>query len=239
MRKVSSLVSGVWGLLAVFVALMSGVFSILREGYELYVGHVPARTIFSSTVLIAFVVSALIAWYREHLKVAEETAKVEAYKQEWEPQFHFSINDLDPTTGTGEVRASPGESLALCATVINYGRSAMAIRGFLSKPNGGIGVISNIEPLPLAPGQRQQFQLSLEPLISSLLVCNQIPHDSEAQEWRGKVSLALWYEANRQTLRSPEQFFEAQINRGRLVRFRQMTSVEFKYLERVSLRPEQ
>jgi hypothetical protein len=48
------------------VALMSGGFSLFRELYGLYSGTVPARSMFWSCTLIAFILSAAILWAIEH-----------------------------------------------------------------------------------------------------------------------------------------------------------------------------
>jgi len=62
------------------VALMSGIFSLCRELYGIYGGHILPKTLFWSFVWIAFIVSSTIAWFQEHAKVVrlESNAKFPA-----------------------------------------------------------------------------------------------------------------------------------------------------------------
>ena len=57
------------------VALMSGIFSIYREAYSLYVGHIPAKSLFWECVWLSFVISAATAWVQEHRKYLAEVEK--------------------------------------------------------------------------------------------------------------------------------------------------------------------
>jgi hypothetical protein len=58
------------------VALMSGTFSLFRELYGMYLGTVPARSLFWSCTWIAFVVSAAILWAIEHKNRLETQNKL-------------------------------------------------------------------------------------------------------------------------------------------------------------------
>jgi hypothetical protein len=122
-------------------------------------------------------------------------------------------------------------SLNLDATVVNVGRPPIVIRGFLIDPEGGARVITSINPLPLASGQAQRITLDLKPLLDSLAICDKISLEHESQQWKGKVSVALWFESSNVTDR--EQFFEIRIKEGRCILFRQMSNVEFKHLTRI------
>jgi hypothetical protein len=48
------------------VALMSGILSLYRELYGLYVGTLPPRSVFWSSFYFAFVISAAVLWGLEH-----------------------------------------------------------------------------------------------------------------------------------------------------------------------------
>lgn len=157
------------------------------------------------------------------------------YDREWKPQYHFSIMGLDPTTGTGRVSGSTYDPVKLIANVINLGRSALVIRGFLFHPTGAVGTSVPVSPLPLATGQAQECGIPIEPLLVSLAVSEVIPAN-RSYVWRGKLSLALWFEANGETFKSREQYFEMEINTGNLTSVRQMTQVEFENLSRVPVR---
>jgi hypothetical protein len=52
-----------------FVALMSGIFSLYRELYGYYSGHLPPRNLFWSCVLMALIISSTVAWWQEHAEV--------------------------------------------------------------------------------------------------------------------------------------------------------------------------
>jgi hypothetical protein len=53
------------------IVLMSGVLSIGRELYGIYVGQVPPRSMFWSSSWVAFVISAAILWVIEHRSVSQ------------------------------------------------------------------------------------------------------------------------------------------------------------------------
>ena len=154
------------------------------------------------------------------------------YDREWKPQYHFSIKGLDPTTGTGQVSGSTYDPVKLITNVINLGRSALVIRGFLLHPLGAVGTSVSIDPLPVPTGQAQVCDIPIKALLSSLVVSGPIPVN-RSYTWRGKVGLGLWFEANGEALESREQYFEMEINTGNLTSVRQITRVEFEKLNRV------
>jgi hypothetical protein len=49
-------------------------------------------------------------------------------------------------------------------------------------------------------------------------VCDQVGQEPYVQTWKGKVSLALWFEGNGKTFKSPEQFFDLEIIRSKLIK---------------------
>jgi hypothetical protein len=157
------------------------------------------------------------------------------YEREWKPMYHFSIKGLDPTTCTGQVSGATYDPLKLIASVVNLGRSALVIRGFLIHPLGAVGTSVPIDPLPIPTGQAQECGIPTKPLLGSLLVSGLIPAKGSYM-WRGKVSLALWFEASGETHKSGEQYFDMEINTGSLTSIRQITQVEFEYLSRVPLK---
>lgn len=53
------------------VSLMSGVLSLLRETYTIYSGQLPAKPLFWSCTMVAFIVSAAILWGIEHRTVRQ------------------------------------------------------------------------------------------------------------------------------------------------------------------------
>jgi hypothetical protein len=59
------------------ITLMSGILSIAREAYGIYSGTIPARSVFWSSVWIAFALSATISWIIEHKKFRDEKNKNE------------------------------------------------------------------------------------------------------------------------------------------------------------------
>ena len=84
---------------------------------------------------LQFVGLIALFWYTwETRKIGLRTA--EEYAREWEPQYHFSVCGLDPTSGTGRLRGSLDYPVEIIATAINLGRPALVIRGFLIHPEG-------------------------------------------------------------------------------------------------------
>ena len=57
------------------VAFMSGVFSLYRELYGLYVGVIPPKSLFWECIWTSFIVSAAVAWIQEHRKYLAEAEK--------------------------------------------------------------------------------------------------------------------------------------------------------------------
>lgn len=72
------------------VALMSGSFSIFRELYGIYSGTIPARSLFWSCSLIAFVVSAGILWVVEHGEKNSLKKRLESLK----PNLKLSLEGV-------------------------------------------------------------------------------------------------------------------------------------------------
>ncbi len=158
------------------------------------------------------------------------------YEREWKPQLHFSIRGLDPTTGTGQVSGFAHKPVKLMAKLINLGRPALVVRGFLLGPLEGVKTSIPIDdPLALPTGEAGECKVPLEPLLNSLAISEQIPRDG-SYSWRGKVSLALWFEANGESHRTHEQYFEMEIHTGSMISVRQITQVEFEHLSRVAAR---
>lgn len=172
-----------------------------------------------------------LIWYTwETRQIGMQAAR--QYEREWSPQYHFSISGLDPTTGTGRIAGNYLDPVNLTANVINLGRPAIVVRGIVFHPLDHVGTSAPIDPLPLASGQAQHFELSVKPLLMCLKISEQIPTSGQ-YSWKGKVTLALWCEANGGQYRSPEQLFEMEINDGRLTSVRQMTQLEFEQLSRM------
>lgn len=155
------------------------------------------------------------------------------YEREWKPQLHFSLRGLDPTTGTGQLSGYPHKPVKLAVKIINLGRPALVIRGFLLSPTGAVKTSVPLgDPLALATAEAGECDLPLEPLLSSLAISGQIPPKG-SYSWCGKVSLAIWFEANAESHRTHEQYFEMEIRTGTLISVRQITQVEFEHLTRV------
>jgi hypothetical protein len=61
------------------IALGSGVFSLVREGIGLYLGeHAEPRTAFERCMIVAFIVSAAVAWGQERSAVLRERRRYDA-----------------------------------------------------------------------------------------------------------------------------------------------------------------
>jgi len=156
------------------------------------------------------------------------------YEREWKPQLHFSLRGLDPTTGTGQLSGFAHKPVKLTVNIINLGRPALVIRGFLISPVEAVKTSIPIDdPLALATGKAGECKIPLEPLLNSLAISEQIPR-SGSYSWRGKVSLALWFEANAESHMTHEQYFEMEIHTGTMISVRQITQVEFEHLTRVA-----
>jgi hypothetical protein len=180
--------------------------------------------------VLQFLTLVAVIWYTwETRRIGMRTAR--QYELEWKPQYHFSIRGLDPTSGTGRIKGSSEHPVELAATVVNLGRPALVVRGLLIRPEGAVGVNTNIEPVPVASGQAQKFQMELSALHDSLALCAKSKVLS-AVTWSGKVSLAFWFEAGIKTWKSPEQFFLMDFREDKLVSVQQITPTEFHHLTR-------
>src|ERR1039457_4342803 len=61
------------------IALGSGLFSLFREGMGLYMGqHAEPRTAFERSMIVAFIVSAGVAWVQERYAVLQERRRFDA-----------------------------------------------------------------------------------------------------------------------------------------------------------------
>jgi hypothetical protein len=61
------------------IALGSGIFSLVREGMGLYLGqHTEPRTAFERSMIVAFVISAAIAWGQERHAALQERRRYDA-----------------------------------------------------------------------------------------------------------------------------------------------------------------
>lgn len=174
-------------------------------------------------------------WYTwETRKSGQRTAK--QFELEWEPQHHFSIGGLDPTSGTGRLSGTSEYPVELTATVVNLGRPAFVVRGLTFAPIGTVSTRANIDPLPVATGQMQRFNIDPKPLLTCLHL-REGANASDPLTWEGKVGISLWFEANGKNWKSPEQFFLVKIVHNKMISIQQITSTEFHYLERAPVAP--
>jgi hypothetical protein len=172
-------------------------------------------------------------WYTwETRKMGVRTA--EEYAREWKLQYHFSLCGLDPTSGTGRLKGSSEYPVEVVATVINLGRPAFVARGVLIHPEGSVGTWTNIDPLPVASGQMQKFTIDPTPLLNSLSLRPKVDA-GDPVTWKGKVTIAFWFEANGKTWKTPDQFLLVDIVRNKIVSLQQITPTEFHYLARAPL----
>ena len=65
---------------SLMVVFMTGALSLLREVYGIYRGAIPPATVFWRCVWIAFILSALVVWLEEHLRIREMGKEIEALK---------------------------------------------------------------------------------------------------------------------------------------------------------------
>ncbi len=184
--------------------------------------------------VLQFLTLLAVVWYtwearRGSIRVARQ------YELEWKPQYHFSISGLDPTSGTGQILGSSDYPVELFANVVNLGRPALLVRGVALAPAGSVAVLANVAPLAVPAGGVTQFPVPIKPILDSLCVCELIPTNPETQNWRGKITASLWFEAGSETLQSKKQFFEVEFAKGKLLSLRQMTFTEFAYLERAPI----
>ena len=142
------------------------------------------------------------------------------------------MRGLDPTTGTGELRGSSDNQVELVGNVVNLGRPAILVRGVALRPDGGVGVLSTVEPIAIGSGQAGQFIINVEPLVLSLKLADV---STLNRSWLGKVELALWFDSNETSHQTARQFLEMKIEWSRVVYARQMTAVESNDLQREEL----
>ena len=88
------------------VALGSGIFSLVREGIGLYLGeHAEPRTAFERCMIIAFVISAAIAWGQERSEVLRERQR---YKEKFKGLPRLQVREVGVGTSSERVAPSPG-----------------------------------------------------------------------------------------------------------------------------------
>jgi hypothetical protein len=186
--------------------------------------------------VLQFLTLLAVVWYTWEARRGSMQA-ARHYELEWKPQCHFSVSGLDPTTGTGEILGSSDYPVEPFGNIVNLGRPALLVRGLTLAPVGGVAVLANVGPFPVPAGEAQQFRVPIKPILDSLCICKLIEMKPETQNWRGKITVSLWFEAGSETFRSKEQFFEVKFSKGKLLSLRQMTFTEFAYLERVPIDP--
>ena len=115
--------------------------------------------------ILQFLTLLVVIWYAwETHKMGARTERQQ--EREWKPSYHFSINTCDPTTATGESRSTDGVPIPITTNVVNLGRAAILIRGFLLRaPGANFSSMNNCAPIPLASGAITHFDIPLQNLV--------------------------------------------------------------------------
>jgi hypothetical protein len=185
--------------------------------------------------VLQFLTLLAVLWYTWETHQAGVLTRTQL-EREWKPQCHFSIGDLDPTHGIGEMRFDVESGGHFRINVVNLGRPAILVRGLLlGLPNDG-KTSQSCTLVAVASGEMKTFTVEPDSILTLLRAYEPagVRVHSNGLDWKGKIEIALWFEAIGENYSSKSQYLEVEFKENKMVGLRQMTETEFKYLTRES-----